>query len=393
MTRQGDEEERMTPPGLSRRRFAGALGIAAGASLTGLAPRPAAAAPEPATEYPPGTIRLDSNENPYGPSPAALQALRRAQDDAARYPDAIEDRVVAALARTHGVEPRNIVLGCGSGEILRMADLAFLAAGRCVVAAEPTFEAVLHYARATRAVAVKVPLTGDYRHDLPGMLAACPDEAGVLYVCNPNNPTGTIVTGADLAAFLDRAPRSALVLVDEAYHHFVEDDRYASALPWVAKRPNLVVVRTFSKIHGLAGMRLGYAVGPAETIAALAEHRLWSNTNAAVLRAALASLEDAEHVARQRALLNGARRRLAAELEKDGRRVLPSEANFLMVHLGRDVGPVIESFRERRILVGRRFAAMPEWLRVSIGTPREMEAFLAALREIVPAAGTPATRS
>jgi histidinol-phosphate aminotransferase len=376
----------MQPPRFTRRQFARALGIAAGASLAVPPPAPAAS-PDPAAApaYPEGTLRLDSNENPYGPSPRARAALRRARDAAARYPDPLEDRMTAALARRHGVGPENVILGCGSGEVLRMADMAYLGPGRCVVAAEPTFEAVLAYARVTRARPVKVPLTADFRHDLPRLAAACPRDAGLLYVCNPNNPTGTIVTRDELAAFLRRVPRDTPVVVDEAYHHFVEDDRYASALEWIGGRPRLLVVRTFSKIYGLAGMRLGYGVGSKETIEALAAHRLWSNTNAAVLEAALACLDDDDHVEAQRRLLNGTRRWLAAELDRDGRRHIPSQANFLMIDTGRDVGPVIAAFRERGLLVGRRFASMPTWLRISIGTPEEMAAFLEGLRALVPA--------
>jgi histidinol-phosphate aminotransferase len=375
----------MHPPPVTRRQFARALGIAAGASFAGGPAAPAAVAdPAEAPAYPEGALRLDSNENPYGPSPRARAALRRARAAAARYPDPIEDRVVAALARRHGVGPENIILGCGSGEVLRMADMAFLGPGRCVVAAEPTFEAVLAYARVTRARPVKVPLTADFRHDLPRLAAACPSDAGLLYVCNPNNPTGTIVTRDAMAAFLGRVPRDIPIVVDEAYHHFVEDGRYASALAWLDGRRRLLVVRTFSKIYGLAGMRLGYGVGSQETIEALAAHRLWSNTNAGVLEAALACMDDDAHVEAQRRLLNGTRAWLAGELDRDGRRHIPSQANFLMIETGRDVGPVIAAFRERGILVGRRFASMPTWLRVSVGTREEMAAFLEGLRAIVP---------
>src|SRR5206468_125368 len=158
---------------------------------------------------------------------------------AARYPDAIEDQVTAALAKLHGVTPDNVLLGCGSGEILRMADMAFLGPDRNVVAAEPTFEAVLGYAGVTRTQPVKVPLTADHRHDLPRMAAACGERTGLVYVCNPNNPTGTIVTREELVAFLGRISRTTVVLVDEAYHHFVDDARYASAFDSIATNPNL----------------------------------------------------------------------------------------------------------------------------------------------------------
>ena len=175
------------------------------------------------------------------------------------------------------------------------------------------------------------------------------------------------------------------MLVDEAYHHFVEDPGYRSAVEWVRSQPNLVVARTFSKIYGMAGMRLGYAVTTEANAKALREQAAWGNANAAVLAAAVASLEDPALVARQRERLNGTRKRLCAALAREGRRVIPSETNFVMIHLGRDVQPLVDAFRARGIRVGRRFAAMPDWLRVTIGTPEETEAFLAALRQLAPA--------
>ena len=370
-------------PAISRRQFAGALG--AGVSALALPVR-SLAAPPPTARGPrfAGPVRLDSNENPYGPSPRARDAMTQSEAVASRYPDSAEDAVAAALAAAHGVAAEQVVLGCGSGEVLKMADGAFLAPGRTLVVAEPTFEAVLGYAQVTQAEPVKVPLTGDHRHDLPAMAAACDARTGLVYVCNPNNPTGTIVTGGELGAFLERVPATATVLVDEAYHHFVEDASYRSAFEHLARHPNLVVVRTFSKIYGLAGMRLGYAVATPANAAALRSQKIWSNANAGVLAAVLASLEDAAHVADQRQRLNGSKRWLYAELSKDGRRAIPSEANFVMIHLGTDVAPVIEGFKARGIGVGRRFAALPEWLRISIGTPEEMQAFMAGLRELVP---------
>ncbi len=374
----------MRQPNVSRRRFAGALGAAVGAAVAGVPlPRPAAASLS--RGEPSDLVQLNSNENPYGPSAGALAALTDAQAVAGRYPDAAEEELVLAVARQHGVAPERVVLGCGSGDVLRMADGAFLGPGKTVLAAEPTFEAVLLYARVTRAEPVKVPLTAEFRHDLDAMARACDARTGLVYVCNPNNPTGTIVAGDALAAFLARVPPTAVVLVDEAYHHFVEDPAYRSAAEMLDRFPNLVVARTFSKIYGMAGLRLGYALASEANAKALRDHASWSNANAAVLAAALVSLGDEGLVARQRALLNGERRRLCAELERDGRRYIPSEANFVMIEVGTDVKPLIEAFRARKLLVGRRFAPMPTWLRVSIGKPGEMEAFLSALREIVPA--------
>lgn len=366
-------------PPLTRRRFASALGAALGAAV--VRPSPAAAAAEAPA---PGVVDLSSNENPYGPSAAALEAMTRSQAVAGRYPDAAERETVEAIALLHGVGPQRVVLGCGSGEVLRLCDAAFLGPGRTVVAAEPTFEAVLHYAKVTRAEPVTVPLTADFRHDLQAMARVCDARTGLVYVCNPNNPTGTIVTGEELLAFLAQVPPTTVVVVDEAYHHFVEAPAYRSAVELIDRFPNLVVTRTFSKIYGMAGMRLGYGVASVTNAEALRAHAAWSNVNVAVLAAARASLAEEGLVTRQRERLNGTRRWLSSELARDGRRAIPSEANFVMIDAGGDVKPLIAAFEARGIRVGRRFAALPTWLRVTIGTPEETRAFLEALRAIAP---------
>jgi histidinol-phosphate aminotransferase len=365
-------------PSVSRRSFARQLSCVVGAALA-----PRAGEASQAGAAPPVVIDLSSNENPYGPSPQALEAMSGSQAVACRYPDEAERRVVEAIARHHATPPDRVVLGCGSSEVLRLCDAAFLGPGRTVVAAEPTFEAVLHYAKVTRAEALQLPLTADFRHDLAAMARACDARTGLVYVCNPNNPTGTIVHGDALVDFLQRVPPSAVVVVDEAYHHFVEDPGYRSATSMLERFPNLVVTRTFSKIYGMAGMRLGYALASVANAEALRAHAAWGNTNVAVLEAALASLADPEHAARQRERLNGTRRALCRALDRQGRRYIPSETNFLMIDAGGDVKPLIAAFEARGIRVGRRFAAMPGWLRVTIGRPEETEAFLAAFGELV----------
>ncbi len=373
----------MWPTRLSRRRFASSsLAAVGGALVAGLKPSLAHASRTKADAR--DLIQLNSNENPYGPSPKALEAMSGAQVVAGRYPDDLEEEMLEALAEHHGIAATRIVMGCGSSEILRLADAAFLAPGRTAIAAEPTFEAVLEYAGVHGGEAVKVPLDERFRHDLGRMAAACDARTALVYVCNPNNPTGTIVGGVELIAFIEKVPRAAVVLVDEAYHHFVEDPGYRSMTAVLDRFPNLVVARTFSKIHGMAGMRLGYALASEANAKALRQHGYWGNLNAAVLAAGRESLRDADGIARQRGLLNDTRRRLCAELARDGRRYIPSEANFLMIDVGRDVEPVVQAFRARGILVGRRFPALPTWLRVSIGTPSETSAFLRVLREVVP---------
>jgi histidinol-phosphate aminotransferase len=334
---------------------------------------------------PAGSIRLNFNENPYGPSPQARAALADCGPIANRYPDEAYLQVIAALAQKYNLQPGNIILGSGSTEILRAADDAFLDRTRYVVAAAPTFEAVLDYARVLHSNAVLVALTPDHRHDLPKMAAACTSKTGVVYVCNPNNPTGTIVTRDELAAFVQSVPPTTLIVVDEAYYDFADDPRYSSAVEFSPAHPNVIVARTFSKIYGMAGMRLGYAVGAKEPMDRLRAELLKDNGNAAVLQAALGSLADDAHVATCRAQLNATRQWLCTELAEDSRPFIPSQANFVMLDLGVDVKPIIEQFRARNIMVGRRFAAMPNFLRVSVGTQAETEAFLAALREIAPA--------
>ncbi len=363
---------------LSRRQFAVGLGAA-----IATAARPSFASPvlqRPAR--PAGAIRLDANENPYGPSPKAMAAITDSELVAMRYPDRGYEGLRTEIARLHKVNPEQIILGCGSTEILRIADMATLTPDGNVVAAEPTFEAVLRYARVTRAKPIKVPLTSDFRHDLPQMAAQCTSRTGLVYLCNPNNPTGTIVTRDELGRFFADVPKTTLILVDEAYYHFAEDPHYASATEWLDKIPNLVVARTFSKVYGLAGMRLGYAVGAKETIEAMAAYLISDSCNAAVLAAGLASLGDQDRVADCRMRILSTRSRVTAQLKAKGFRVLDSQANFFMVDTGGDVKLNIEEFKRRGILVGRRFPSMANWLRVTVGTDDEMSAFVSAFEEI-----------
>jgi histidinol-phosphate aminotransferase len=382
------QERSMTAAIHSRRDFSRIIGQSLAAAIA--APSLSSINPLDATErkpMPPGAIRLSFNENPYGPSPKARAALADCSSISNRYPDEAYRQMINALAQKYNRKPENIILGCGSTEILRAADDAFLDSTQNVVAAAPTFEAVLDYARVLHSNAVLIPLTADHRHELPKMAAACASKTGVVYVCNPNNPTGTIVTRDEFAAFVQAVPPTTLIIVDEAYFDFADDPRYASAVEFIPAHPNVIVARTFSKIYGMAGMRLGYAIGAKEPIAQLAQQLLQDNGNAAVLQAARASLADSNHVAACRAKLNTTRQWLCAELTKDSRTFIPSQANFVMLEMSTDVKPIIEQFRAHNIVVGRRFAAMPNFLRVTVGTQPETEAFLAALREIAPPNG------
>ena len=361
-------------PVTSRRLFARKLGAGVGAALVA---RPGLASP---AKRDAGPIRLSSNENPYGPSSAAREAMTQSQDLAALYPFQVREQIERLIAEHYGFEAGHVVLGCGSTEILRLAAMAFLGKGRELVGAEPTFEAVLRYAQIPAARPVKVPLTAEYRHDLPAMAARCSASTGLVYVCNPNNPTGTIVRRAELLRFIEAVPQTVPILIDEAYHDFVEDPEYPRATDWIRSHPNVVVARTFSKIHGLAGMRLGFGLASPSRIESMKRHLVSSSANVAVLEAARASLVDEAHVADQARRNNETRRRLVGELEREGLEVMDSHTNFVMVRVG-SPGGVRTAMTQRGILVGRDFAPYSEWLRVSIGTPPQMEIFVAALRE------------
>src|SRR5947209_14927325 len=252
---------------LSRRGFTRMLG--AGAALAALRPplrlgaraqrQPVARAARNGARAAAPVVRLSSNENPYGPSPAALRAMTEAFGLAWRYPDEHQDALVAELSRLHGVGGDQILLGDGSSEILKLAAAAFTGPGRGLVVADPTFEAVAHYARTGHAEVTAVRLTPDYRHDLSKMLGAA-GSAGLVYVCNPNNPTASLTPKGEVHAFLSKVPRETFVLVDEAYYHYVESGDYESVIPLVQDYPNLIVARTFSKVYGMAGLRCGYCV-------------------------------------------------------------------------------------------------------------------------------------
>jgi len=376
----------MTAKSLSRRGFVQILGTGAAAvalrfpaSLAGAAPATTANRTKSAA----GTVvRLSSNENPYGPSPAAFDAMREAFGLAWRYPDEHVDALTSDLAKLHGVSDDHILPGAGSSEILKIAAVAFSGADKPAVIADPTFEALGHYASRNGAPVLKVPLTADYRHDVPGMLKAAA-AGGLIYVCNPNNPTATITPKGQIHDLIARAPAGVIVLVDEAYFHYADSADYETVIPLVRDHPNLIVARTFSKIHGMAGLRLGYAVAQPDTLARLREQQAFDSLNILVVVAAQASLKDTAHLERSRRLNHETRDWLRTSAAGMGYKPLPSETNFMMIDLKKDVVPVIAALKNRGVEVGRRFPAMPECLRVTIGTRPQMEAFLAAFRKVM----------
>jgi histidinol-phosphate aminotransferase len=365
---------------ISRRKFAQLLG--AGAAC--LATRPAlsfAAEPEVAQSTSQSIVRLSANENPYGPSPNALRAMTDAFPLSCRYPDEHMDELLEALAKLNDVNRNQILLGDGSGEILKLCAEAFTGPKRgTMVAADPTFEAILNHAQANGAKVVKVPLTNNFAHDLSKTGAAA--QEGLIYICNPNNPTASITPKDKLREFIEKTPPHTMILVDEAYFHYADSPDYESVIPMVKDHANLVVARTFSKIYGMAGLRCGYGVAQRETIEKMRAHQPWDSVNIMAIAAANANLNDPDQVENGRRLNSEARIFVTGELNTMGYQSIPSQANFIMVGVKRPVVPLIQAMKARNVQVGRLFPALPNHMRVTIGKKSEMETFLSAFRQI-----------
>ena len=374
----------MNTTSISRRKFAQLLG--AGAAAAVVRPRLSFAKPtQPtATSLTAGgnIVRLSSNENPYGPCPKALQAITDSFGLACRYPDENNNVLIDKLATLNNVDRGQILLGDGSGEILKLCAEIFTGPqnGK-LVAADPTFEAILKHASANGAEVVKVPLTNTFAHDPPKMLAAA--KGGLIYVCNPNNPTASITLKDELRDFITKTPRETMILVDEAYFHFADSPDYETVIPLVKEHPNLIVSRTFSKIYGMAGLRCGYCVAQKETIERMRRNQMWDSVNCMALAAATASLDDPDHVPNGQRLNKEAKQFTTSELEKMGYKSIPSQANFIMFDCKRPIVPLIKAMKEQNIHVGRLFPALPNHMRLTIGKKAEMEAFLAAFRQLM----------
>jgi histidinol-phosphate aminotransferase len=337
------------------------------------------------------SAKLANNENPYGPSAATLKAMQDAFKYANRYgyPDG---GITQAIAAHHGVSDRHILISAGSGEILKIVPDAFLKNQKLVVGPDPTYATVFSVATNSQNIgdAIRVPLTKTYDTDMQGIIRATKNNyrnVGLVYICNPNNPTGKIVPKQDIKLLLDSIPADVPVLIDEAYHHFVEHPDYEDSIKYVKEGRNVIVARTFSKIAALAAMRLGYAIAPPELINRM-RGVASASINVLVKYAGVTALKDSAYEAQTRKLNNELRDKTMADLKTLGYEVIPSDANFFMVNLKKNIAPVREAFRQKGILVGRDFPPMLEFLRVSVGNANEMARFTAAFKEIMGPATT-----
>ncbi len=326
-----------------------------------------------------GVIKLASNENPLGPSPRALEALKEYMPRLNFYPDGNCFYLKQDLAARLEVKQEQITFGNGADELITLAGTAYLDPGDEVVVADPSFSEYDFCARLMNAEVVKVPLQ-DYRHDLNAMLGAITEKTRMIFVCNPNNPTGTIVSRQELASFLDKVSSDILVVMDEAYYEYVTDPDYPESLDWVKQGYNVLTLRTFSKIYGLAGLRVGYGVGPEEVITDLNTVREPFNVNAAAQVAARAALQDEEYVREVYRVNREGKEYLAGELDRLGLFYLPTEANFIFVNTGVDSRDLFQSLLRQGVIVrtGDIFGH-PRFIRLSIGTREQNQRFIEAL--------------
>jgi histidinol-phosphate aminotransferase len=334
----------------------------------------------------PAPLRLDRNESSYGLSPSSIQTLHSmAESVAPRYPRDEPAMLTEALAKRFGVAKEQVLLGYGSTEILKMATEAFSSPSGAAIVAEPTFEAVVTYSPLAHAKAVKIPLTADYKHDLPKMWEAAALVGGFIFFCNPANPSGTFIKKQEVEKFVRQVPSGVVLLIDEAYFDYVDTPEYESCIRFVKEGLPVLVSRTFSKVYGMAGLRIGYAVGHKDLVRQMADRRLSSSPNQIASAAALAALKEDDFVSKISKLNGQVKQDLYRELQSMGLEFIPSQTNFVMINLRRPVQPMIDALAKRGVFVGRLFASMPQHMRVSLGTADEMKRFLKEFKELLPA--------
>jgi histidinol-phosphate aminotransferase len=368
---------------LLRRLGAGAAASAAISSMPGLSlsevlpPSPAGQRAVP--------IRLDRNVNPYGPSEKAIAVMREVISLVNRYPDLESDGLASTIAQAHGVGPHQVILGCGSSEILRLTTTAFLGPRKRLVMASPSWKHMAAFARSREAEVVAVPLNKAFAHDLTAMLDRIDSSTGVVYLCNPNNPTGTLTPRDDIIAFIHRVPSTVHIVIDEAYFDYVgKSSRDASLIDQAVDDDRVIVTRSFSGLYALAGLRVGYGIAAPRTASLLAAGRLPFGVNVIAARAAAAALSDTAYV-------RGCMQRNANDRQDFLNRVngrmlhaIDSHTNFVMVNTGQPAEKAVEHFRKRNIILPHPFPPLDNYVRVSLGAREDMQEFWSVWDELPP---------
>lgn len=329
-------------------------------------------------------VKLASNENPLGPSPLALEAIARSAAELHRYPDADIGGLRQALAAKHGVTPQHIIAGNGADELIKLVAEAYLEDGDEVIVPSPSFTEYEFTGLLMGAVIVQVPLKPDFSYDADAILAAVTPRTKLVYVCTPNNPTGTYIPAPQLQRLLDELPAGVLPIVDAAYSHFAAAADYSNGLELIRQGRTALMLQTFSKIYGLAGIRIGYAVSQPPVIDALLRVKEPFNVNALAQNAAIAALQDDAHVERTQLMNEAGRAFLTQRLSEQGFFCAPSESNFVLVRLGPQAKELYEGLLRSGVIV--RYAGiwgLPEYVRISVGTQEENERLLEALSALL----------
>ncbi|CAH1194333.1 Histidinol-phosphate aminotransferase [Paenibacillus auburnensis] len=325
-------------------------------------------------------IKLASNENPYGASPSAKAAIIADLDNLFLYPDGSAADLTAALASHLGVQSDNIIFGCGSDEIIALIARAFFLPGDETIMADQTFSVYKSNADIESAVTIEVPLV-DGTHDLDGMLARVTERTKVIWICNPNNPTGTIVPEEALVKFLNAVPAGVMVVLDEAYFEYVTDPSYSDGIRLLDQYPNLVVLRTFSKIYGLAALRIGYGVASPQIINLINKVREPFNTSRLAQAGALAALADQDYVEECRRLNSEGIVQLEGEFKRLGLKSFPAHGNFIMVDVRKPATEVFDALLRLGIIVRAGHRLYPTCIRVTVGSAEQNKSFITALEQ------------
>ncbi len=365
----------------SRRAWLKTAGLTGAFTVLGGGQSLFAKAANASSPAPDALIRLSSNENPYGPSEKVRQAIVDAFDQACRYPYG-NDTLVKRLAEHHGVSPEHIVISAGSTEGLKLTGIAYGMHSGEIVAADPTYQALLDYAEKMGAYVHRVPVDRELQHDLDAMYDRVTGRTSLVYLCNPNNPTGTILPGDKLRAFCEEVESRSMVFVDEAYFDFIEEPNYPSMIDLVREGKNVVVSRTFSKVFGLAGLRIGYLIARPDVAQRIADYMV-AFTNTLALAGAEAALEDRDFYTFSLKKNKEAKDMIYATLDELGLRYVPSHSNFVFFHTGREIQGLIQDMQAHNVRIGRPFPPLTDWCRISTGTPEETAAFCTAIKQVL----------
>ncbi|WP_136606182.1 histidinol-phosphate transaminase [Paenibacillus dokdonensis] len=327
-------------------------------------------------------IKLASNENPYGASPKVKEAILAELENISIYPDGGSVELTADLASSLGVNANQIIFGCGSDEIIALLARAFFVPGDETIMADQTFSVYKSNADIEGAISIEVPLV-DGTHDLDAMLDKVNDHTKMIWVCNPNNPTGTILSEQVLTAFLEKVPGDVLVVLDEAYCEYVTDLSYPNSIQYLDKYPNVVILRTFSKIYGLASLRIGYGVGQPDVIKLINQVREPFNTSRVAQAAAKAALKDQEYIAMCRTANAAGIVQLQGAFDRLGLEYFPAHGNFIMVDVRKPSGQIFEALLRKGIIIRGGHSKYPTHIRVTVGSQEQNKAFIHALEQVL----------